>query len=61
LGEVFSAERDQLGGDLRSGVKARHELDDGLDFLAEVFVRDAEDGAPATWGWVMRRFSHSWG
>ena len=44
VGEVLAAERDQLGGDLRSGVGAGHELDDGLDFLAEVFVGDAEDG-----------------
>src|SRR5712672_3543709 len=43
MGEVLAAERDQLGGGVRSRVEAGHELDDGLDFLAEVFVGDAED------------------
>src|SRR5580692_4650267 len=43
VGEVLTAERDQLRGGVRSGVGAGHELDDGFDFLAEVFVGDAED------------------
>ena len=50
MGEVIAAERDQLGGSVGSGVKARHELDDGLDFLAEVFVGDAEDRGVGDFG-----------
>ncbi len=40
---MLAAEGDQLGGCVWSGVDAGHELDGGLDFLAEVVVGNAED------------------
>src|SRR5215510_8131799 len=43
-GEVLLAERDQLARERRPRLDAGHGLHDGLDLLAKIGVRHAEDG-----------------
>ena len=43
VGETLAAKADQLGLRLPAGLKAGHELHDGLDLLAHLLVRRAED------------------